>query len=866
MTKLKDVHMFERDNRREVDFLHAINAVAASLQSAVHSETAVFNTFTEQFIKLGLHGNINLIDSTGQFLVVRAVAMSAKLQKVVTTLERLINFNLIGYRYSIDKTVLNTDALENGKAIFTPDNSQIVRNVMPKAGRTATDLMIKYFAGHPTITAPIFTNQGKIQGLLYASGNWLTESDVPAITAFANQISIALQNAMLLQEMQTAKASMQRVNSALASSRNAIHGLVQQIPVGIQVFDPNGLCIDVNEAHLKIFGTTRKQVVRNYNIFTDPFTESADIQQAVLQVLAGATVQLGDLDFNSDQADGRFAQPDGQRTVNVTLFPVFGESGQVVQFVRLNVDVTQRKENEKALSHMTVELAQQKQMIDAMLSTTPDSFSFMDLNGRYLYASPLALKDFQMSLSDLVGKTWRDIGVSKELNKKGDEAIQKMLDTAKPVMIEHGFWWENKYREREFIFSPLISPQGEIFRYVITSREVTERKRELVAFQEAQKMESLGVLAGGIAHDFNNLLVAMLGQTSLALKKLPEDNSARSNIQKAMNAAQKAADLTRQMLAYSGRGNFQVQPLNLNQLIDENLHLFKVVIPKFVEFVLKLQPSLPLVDADPGQMQQIVMNLLLNAVEAVEDHQRGTIAISTSEMMIEEEDVALWQRANQLFQAGKYIILCVADDGVGMEQGTIQKIFDPFFTTKFTGRGLGLAAVLGIVRGHQGGIRVLSQKGEGTSFEVAFPMSQNLQVAEVDMDSDLVKRGIVLVIDDEESVLEVVEEILESEGVGVITAVNGQAGIDIFQKQHHEIDLVLLDLSMPGLSGVETCTQLHQINPDVPILLASGYSEKESLSRFKPDNGLSGFIQKPFHLRTLIRAVYTHLPDAVDKL
>ncbi|KAA3662828.1 MAG: PAS domain-containing sensor histidine kinase [Chloroflexi bacterium] len=865
MTKLNESDTFERVSRREVDFLHAINAIAVSLQSAVHSETAVFNAFTEQFVKLGLHGSINLIDSTGQFMVVRAMAMPSKLQKIIKAVEKLIGFSLEGYRYNVEKSSLNQDAIKAGQTIFMRDNSQRIREVMPKASQTAINLMVKFFTGHPSITAPIMANEGKIQGLLYASGEWLKESDVPAITAFANHISIALKNARLMEEMQTAKASMQRVNSTLAASRDAIHGLVQQMPVGIQVFDPDGLCVDVNETHLNIFGTTKKQLVRNYNIFTDPFAAEIGIHAAVDRVLDGEVVQMGDLDFYFEQADGRFSQKNGQRTVNVTLFPVFGSAGQVVQFVRLNVDVTQRKENEKALSHMSVELAQQRQMIDAMLTTTPDGFSFMDINGRYLYASPLVLHDFQMTMPEIIGKTWSEIGVSKELNEKGNQAIQQMLDTAKPVMIEYGYWLNDEYHEREFIFSPLISPQGEIFRYVITSREVTERKRELAAFQEAQKMESLGILAGGIAHDFNNLLVAMLGQTSLALKKLPEDNSARPNIQKAMNAAQKAADLTRQMLAYSGRGNFEVQPLNLNQLIEENLHLFNVVIPNPVEFVLNLQPTLPFVDADPGQMQQIVMNLLLNAAEALEKH-GGTIVVSTLEMMIENENVALWRRANQTLKPGKYVALRVADDGVGMDQDTVQKIFDPFFTTKFTGRGLGLAAVLGIVRGHYGGLRVLSQKGDGTTFEIVFPISQKSKIEpKSDVDDVLTKSGVVLVIDDEQGVREFVQEILGSEGIEVITAVNGQNGINIFQQRHHDINLVLLDLSMPGMSGVETCSQLRQINPNIPILLASGYSEAESLGHFKQDNGLSGFIQKPFHMQTLIRTIYTHLPNRVDK-
>ena len=865
MLNRNEFHESERKTSREVDFLHAINAVAASLQSAVHSETAVFNAFSEQFVKLELYGSINLVDATGQYMVVRAIALPNRLQRIISLLERMLNFSFVGYRYERRHAGFDNTAMETGQAIFIPNNSQQFQNVMPKTGHTATKMMLNYFAGQPAIIAPLFADEGNIQGVLYASGDHLQEIDVPAMSAFANHLSIALQNARLLREAQGTKASLQRVNATLASSRDAIHSLVQQIPVGIQVFDPNGMCVDVNKTHLDIFGISRKALVRQYNIFADPLARQTGTQAAARRVLNGETIQMGDLDFDFSQAETPYAHASGKRTVNVTLFPVFDSDGQVVQFVGLNVDVTQRKKDEESLRAMTFELEQQKQMVDAMLATTPDSFSFMDRNGRFLYASQPILKTINLPLSHIVGKTWQEVGFSEELCQQLDQAYRQMTQTANPVTIEYGYLRGNEFREREYSLNPLIDEQHTLLAYVITSRDVTDRKRELVAFQEAQKMESLGILAGGIAHDFNNLLVAMMGQTSLAIKKLPEDNSARVNIQKALNAAQKAADLTRQMLAYSGRGKFEIRLLNLNQIIEENLHLFQVVIPKKAEFVLNLQANPPKVEADPGQMQQIVMNLLLNAVEALENEQ-GTITVSTSEVSIDEDDLVLWNRANQLLQPGNFVRLQVKDNGIGMAAETAQKIFDPFFTTKFTGRGLGLAAVLGIVRGHHGGIRVLSQMGEGTTFEIILPVSHKIEsITEQDFAETHAKTGIVLVIDDEEAVRDALHEILDSVGIDVLTAVTGQSGINIIKKQHNEICLVLLDLSMPGLSGPETFEQINLINPNVPVILISGYSETEAFSHFKNDHKLSGFIQKPFNLHKLIRIVYTYLPDSVDK-
>ncbi|MCA9924500.1 MAG: PAS domain S-box protein [Anaerolineales bacterium] len=847
--------------------MHAINAVAASLLSAGHSETAVFQAFSKQFVKLGLHGSINLVDPTGRDIVVRAIALPNKLNNVMAQLEKMINFSIIGYRYSRERAGLDNTAMEVGQAIFLSDNSRKVREVMPQVGKLATNLMLKYFAGRPAVLAPIFADEGKVQGVLYASGSNLQATDGPAIAAFANHISIALQNAILFQEMKDARASLQRVNASLAASRDAIHALVQQTPVGIQVFDTNGICVDVNEAYLQIFGMKRNQIVRIYNIFTDPFAARVGTKQAAERVLLGETMRLGDVHFDFERAEGEFFHTIGRRILNVTLFPVFGESSKVVQFVGLYVDVTEQKKSEASLRQLTMELSQQKQMVDAMLRTTPDSFYVLDINGRYLYASPRALEHLSMTLPEIIGKNRRAIGLSEALYEQSEYARLQVLQTGQPVVKEYGEWTNGEYRDQEFIYSPLHSAAGEIIGFVITVRDVTQRKREQTALFEAQKTESLGVLAGGIAHDFNNLLVAMLGQTSLALTKLSHDNPAHDHIQKAIRAAQKASELTRQMLAYSGRGKFEIRLLDLNKLIEENSHLLKVAMPKHVALVLHCYSQLPLIEADPGQIQQIVMNLLLNAAESMEDRP-GTITITTSVIAILDETIQQWQYMHQSVSPGHYVLLRVEDDGAGIDDDVLQKIFDPFFTTKFTGRGLGLAAVLGIVRGHHGSIRVSSQKGYGTTFEIAFPISDkdNLQVVQPEVTTAVsASTGTILVIDDEEAVRDALSDMLESVGLSVITAVNGKDGIQQYQQRWQQIALILLDLSMPDQSGADTFTELRCINADVPILLISGYSEMEVQSHFAHAEKLDGFIQKPFDLDLLISTVVSKLPALPDE-
>lgn len=389
-------------------------------------------------------------------------------------------------------------------------------------------------------------------------------------------------------------------------------------------------------------------------------------------------------------------------------------------------------------------------------------------------------------------------------------------------------------------------------------RDLTEHKQAMEALQQAQKMESLVVLAGGVAHDFNNLLVAMLGHTSNALRQLPAESPAKASIQKAVQATERAAALTRQLLAYSGRGHFEKQTLDINQLLQENLHLLSVAVPKQVLLSPMLDESIPLIAADPAQMQQVVMNLILNAAEAIGEGP-GVVHLCTEATTLTAVALSQWHVPCIIPEPGAYVLLEVADTGAGIAPEALERIFEPFFTTKFTGRGLGLSAVLGIVRGHRGGIRVQSQLGKGTTFQLYFPVSTApAPLAPITQATSPAiepsQGGKILVIDDEVHVREAVNDILELDGYEVLSAASGQEGIALYQKEKERIQLVLLDLSMPGMDGMATFQELQALNPQIRVLLSSGYSEQEATEQFM-DKGLAGFLQKPYSAGTLLTAV-----------
>lgn len=399
----------------------------------------------------------------------------------------------------------------------------------------------------------------------------------------------------------------------------------------------------------------------------------------------------------------------------------------------------------------------------------------------------------------------------------------------------------------------------------ITERKWAEEKRLQMErqMQQTQKLESLGVLAGGIAHDFNNLLTIILGNASLALDEMPPASPARDSLKAIEATSLRAAELCRQMLAYSGKGRFVIENIRMNDLIGEMISLLKASISKKAILNLNLKEPLPPLRGDPSQIRQVLMNLVFNASEAIGEH-GGVITISTGMMECSSRDISEIYLDDNLTE-GLYVWLEVSDTGCGMDHETQRRIFEPFFTTKFTGRGLGLSAVLGIVRGHKGALTVYSEPGRGTTFKVLFPAAESdkLPVPQSSgsvQHSDWKGAGTILLVDDEESVRSLGNRMLERLGFKVLIAVDGQHALEIFRELRNEIVLVILDLTMPYMDGEETFRELRRIDPKIRVIMSSGYTESEITPRFAGKR-LSGFLQKPYTLDTLIQC----LRDALER-
>ncbi|MCB8959041.1 MAG: response regulator [Ardenticatenales bacterium] len=403
---------------------------------------------------------------------------------------------------------------------------------------------------------------------------------------------------------------------------------------------------------------------------------------------------------------------------------------------------------------------------------------------------------------------------------------------------------------------PIRLDDGQITEVVLMLEDVTERKEAEQVKWQAQKMDGLGLLAGGIAHDFNNILAAIMAQASVAQFQLAKDARAQASLEKIITATEQGALLTGQLLTYAGNNRFIQQTLNLNQLVSQNLHLFQLAIPRHIRLESDLAPELANVAGDPGQLQQVIMNLLLNGAEAI-GSAAGVVQLCTTMVNLEAGNEHHFPLTGFSLPAGAYVSLAISDNGVGIAAEAQERIFEPFYSTKATGRGLGLAAVRGIIQAHQGALAVSSKPGQGTTFTIYLPIThQPLPVTEISPQTDfrLPPDTIILAIDDEAPVRQAIAAIVEQAGADCLEADSGQAGVDLFIAQQDAVDLVVLDLTMPGMNGQDTLLALHAIDPGLPVILCSGYTDVDLTATPSVP-----FLPKPFVAADLLQLIQQSL-------
>ncbi len=555
----------------------------------------------------------------------------------------------------------------------------------------------------------------------------------------------------------------------------------------------------------------------------------------------------------------------GEQYFDLILQPMRSEAAQSEAILIFAVNVTERVRSRRSSEVLTAELKEEGERLKQEIAERKRAERLAEQRAELVLEQAAMINlahDAIMAVRlDGTVELW-NCGAEETYGWKQHEAVGKEvhallqtkflwpLEKIQATLLAEGQWNGELQQARRDGKAIEVSSrwvlwkrEGKPHGWLEINRDITERKRMEAHVRETQKMESLGVLAGGIAHDFNNLLTGVMGNVSLALDMVEPGSSIKTVLTYSLQASEQAAFLTKQILAYAGKGQFIVQPANLSTVARETLSLIGSLIPNQVHVKLELSDDLPPVLADVSQLQQVAMNLIFNAVEAIGER-GGQVVIRTGiEDVAEAGEGAPYDIGPPA--PGRCVVLEVKDDGSGIEPSVRLNMFDPFFTTKFTGRGLGLAAISGIVRSLNGAVRVDSTPGRGTTFRVLLPAG--LRPAA----KGLAAGQPVLVVDDEEIVRRTAEAMLRSRGYGVLLAEGGQQGLELFRQAEGRVALVLLDMTMPGLSSEETFRELKSTRPDLPVIVSSGFSEQEAMRRFG-GMGVAGYIQKPYTTQALM--------------
>lgn len=651
-----------------------------------------------------------------------------------------------------------------------------------------------------------------------------------------------------------------RWEEGLRLSEERVRALFDAVNDAIFLHDPEtGAILEVNRRAQEVYGYSLEEFraldVNALSAGAPPYSQA----EAMTWLRRAATQGPQLFEWRAKDRSGRiFWMEVGMRPV------ILGGEARLLVTAR---EITERKRTE-------AQLLEREQLFRLLFDRSPDPNLLLE-GHRFVDCNPATVHflgaDNRAQILEI--HPWE---LSPEFQPDGRRSQEKAADMIARAHRKgsHRFEWMHRRMDGSDVpvevLLTAIPWQGKWILHTawrdLSERRQAEEARRALENQvvQAQKLESLGVLAGGIAHDFNNLLAAILGNLNLAQTSLEAEAPAAAYLASAERTVLKASELTKQMLAYSGRGRFVVDQVDLNALVRDMATLLRVSIPKKVTLASSLEEGLPAIEADASQLQQVVLNLVTNAAEAVGE-KTGQISLATRLVHLDAARLATLAPPQDL-QEGRYVCLEVSDDGCGIPPEVRPRIFDPFFTTKRTGRGLGLSAMLGILKAHRGGVALESEPGQGSTFRVYLPAANGPAPPEPppSKEPDASVSGRVLLVDDEPTILETGEAQLRHLGFQVRTARDGQEAVDLLEADPGAIDLVLMDITMPRLDGREAFQRIRALRPGLRVILSSGYDEQDSLKDLSRQ-GLTGFLQKPYRLQELsaaLQAAFTHArPD-----
>ena len=739
---------------------------------------------------------------------------------------KILTDDLLNLLASLQTPILMLDASLRIRR-FTQVSEKLLNLISTDIGRPVSDLQ-------PRINLPqleeiisqvmetLTANEREVQD---REGRWYSLRVRPYRTS-ENRIEGAVLQLIDIDEL---KKTLEQVKHA----RDYAAAIVETVREPLIVLDPELRIETANRAFFQTFRTSPEENLKKpiYEVGGGQF----DFPK--LRDLLGRAAQT-DSSIEDVEIERNFERI-GRKTILLNARRIEQENAGLILLAF--EDITERKRAAEARYRRLFEAAK-----DGILVADAGTGEVTDANP-YLEAL------FGYRREELVGRRWWETEPLRDLPE-----VKSTLERMHAQDVARFRDLRLKSKSKRAIHVELVAngyTEGERNVIQFNIRDITDRKRFDRHLQHTQKLESLGLLAGGIAHDFNNLLTGIMGNASLGLTELPDSAPIRRYFREIVSASERAADLTRQLLAYAGKGRFVLERIDLSQLVREIEPLIHTSIPKMVDIQLDLGAGLPCVEADPGQIQQLVMNLIINGAEAIGEGNPGAVVIRTEARDLDEEEIRR-EFPNDQLSPGCYVGIEVRDTGSGMDEATRSKIFDPFFTTKFQGRGLGLAAVSGIVRAQKGAIRVYSSPGHGSSFQVLFPAVAAKAAARSlrKPSAETSAAGTILFIDDEEALRRLAQTALELAGWRVLLAENGAEGVRLFQENQDHITLVILDMTMAVMGGQEALDRMKAIRPGVPVVISTGYGEMEAARHFAGKD-MAGLLEKPYTVNQMMETI-----------
>ncbi|MFC1828969.1 PAS domain S-box protein, partial [Thermodesulfobacteriota bacterium] len=630
-----------------------------------------------------------------------------------------------------------------------------------------------------------------------------------------------------------------KAEDALRESENKYRTLTNNLNVGVyrNTVGPKGKFIEANPAIVRLFGYDSREEFLQVNV-SDLYENPDDRKKYNEKMIQNGAV------INTEE---QLRKKDGTPFIaSISAVTVKDENGEVKYYDGVVEDITERK-----LFETTLQESEEKYR--NILESIEEGYFEVDLAGNFTLVNDALCKYLGYPREELLGMNNRDI-TSPETAKNIYRIFNQVYETGTPAKIsEFEFFAKNgENRFYELSASLIRNRGGNPSGFRGLARDTTERqaaeveKKKLeIQLQQAQKMEAVGTLAGGVAHDFNNLLMGIQGRVSLMSTDVETSHPHAEHLKGIEDYVNSAADLTRQLLGFARGGKYEINVVDLNNLIQNQNRLFART-SKEIDIREKFEKNLWTTAVDQGQIEQMLLNMYLNAWQAMPGG--GEMYIRTENVIIDESYVQPYE-----IKPGNYVKISITDTGIGMDAATQQRIFEPFFTTKDMGRGtgLGLASAYGIIKNHDGFVNVYSEKGEGTTFTIYLPATDKAPLKEKHPPRKTLEGSeTVLLVDDEDIIIEVGRAIIESLGYTVLIAAGGEEAVDIYRKSADKIDIVVLDMIMPGMGGGEVYDRLKEINPNIKVLLSSGYSINGQATKIL-ERGCDGFIQKPFNIMDL---------------